>query len=121
MTRERTYNDTAGAAHSGAGARVARADADDGDGAAGNTDESVDVADINTDALQEGGADGRPGLCKRASQSWDGMQCAHELTGTVLAQQAGVGSLRAAGVATARNSESFTSPSSRLVLRKSNL
>ena len=57
-----TYDDAAGAADRGAGASVARADADDGDGAADQTKGDSEVLQDNTDALEQRGAGSGGGL-----------------------------------------------------------
>lgn len=61
-TEKTTYNDAARARDGGAGALRAGANADNGDGAAGQPNERVDVADIDADALEDGSTRSGVGL-----------------------------------------------------------
>ena len=53
---EMTYDYAAGAADRGTGAGVARTNTDDGDWAADETDQDVEVLENHTDALQNPGS-----------------------------------------------------------------
>ena len=48
-----TYDDAAGAANRGAGASVARADANDGDGRAGQADEDIEIGENDAQEAEE--------------------------------------------------------------------
>ena len=97
-----TYVDGAGAGHGGARAGVARADADDGDGATGKANQASQVLEDDTDAAQQGRSSSRVGLRTSLSVKWF-RRCIIELTGIVLWQHWVVGvSVRATGVAAAR-------------------
>lgn len=58
MSRD-TYNNAARAADTGGGALAAGADADNADGAAGQAEEDVEVAKVDTEALENGGSGNR--------------------------------------------------------------
>ena len=55
---EITYDYAAGAADRGTGAGVARPNTDDGDWAADETDQDIEVLENHTDALQNAGSGG---------------------------------------------------------------
>ena len=57
-----TYNNTIAAGDSGATACVSRADTDDGDGAASDTQQNVQVTDVNADRFEDGGTSNGVGL-----------------------------------------------------------
>lgn len=112
-----TYDDTVGARNGIGRALGARADANDGDGAAGESEEDVQVAEADAETTENGGANRRAGLrnVQLRFNQYEGrvsyVECRIH-TGIVLSQQAVVGvlggalppPLRAtlAGVATAR-------------------
>ena len=48
-----TYDDAAGAANRGAGASVARADTNDGDGAAGQAKQDIEVREVDAEEPQQ--------------------------------------------------------------------
>ena len=106
-----TYDDTVGAGDASAAALGAGADPNDADRAAGEPEENVQVAEVDADGLEDGGASRRVGLEKKNDISARGNEsnCMREVhTGSVLEQQAVVAdppvSPRAtlAGVAAAR-------------------